>query len=100
MDLDDFEAQGAHSSVGVLWADHDPAAAVEELDRVWYSRAGRSARWMDLLGDYCGNELFVIDGKREGTIRISIALTVSQGRHCSSTFLTISSLLSDEMIVR
>ena len=29
----------------------------------WFVNAGRSSRWMDLLGDYAGMELFVIDGQ-------------------------------------
>ena len=32
------------------------------IDEVWYTKASRSARWMDLLGDYAGSEPFVIDG--------------------------------------
>ncbi|KAF8878473.1 hypothetical protein CPB84DRAFT_1966141 [Gymnopilus junonius] len=37
--------------------------AVKLVDDVWYVKATRSARWMDLLGDYAGNEPFVIDGE-------------------------------------
>ncbi|KAG8893708.1 hypothetical protein FRC01_013408, partial [Tulasnella sp. 417] len=33
---------------------------LDQLDASWYSRL--NPRWMDLLGDYVGNELFLIDG--------------------------------------
>jgi hypothetical protein len=36
---------------------------IERINDEWYFRASRSARWMDLLGDYAGSEAFVIDGK-------------------------------------
>ena len=36
---------------------------IERIDDEWYFRASRSARWMDLLGDYAGSEPFVLDGK-------------------------------------
>lgn len=29
----------------------------------WFIKASRSARWMDLLGDYAGSEHFVIHGQ-------------------------------------
>jgi len=35
---------------------------LEHLDDRWFVKATRSARWMDLLGDYAGTEPFVIDG--------------------------------------
>jgi hypothetical protein len=51
----------------------DPAPAHEEkmnavealkcIDDRWYRRiAGKKARWMDLIGDYAGNERFILDG--------------------------------------
>ncbi|KAG9050595.1 hypothetical protein FS837_004120 [Tulasnella sp. UAMH 9824] len=33
---------------------------LDQLDAKWYSKL--NPRWMDLLGDYVGNELFLIDG--------------------------------------
>jgi len=36
---------------------------IERIDDEWYFRASRSARWMDLLGDYAGSEPFILDGK-------------------------------------
>jgi ATP-dependent RNA helicase DDX60 len=40
----------------------DPRDAIRYLDAVWYGALSRRARWMDLIGDYAGNEPFVIDG--------------------------------------
>jgi hypothetical protein len=37
--------------------------ALDTLDRSWYMKATRSARWMDLLGDYAGTEPFLLDGR-------------------------------------
>ena len=28
----------------------------------WYARTAKTARWMDLVGDYAGDELFIVDG--------------------------------------
>ncbi|EKM57510.1 uncharacterized protein PHACADRAFT_192658 [Phanerochaete carnosa HHB-10118-sp] len=39
-----------------------PAAALAYFDEAWYLKASRRARRMDLIGDYAGNELFIIDG--------------------------------------
>ncbi len=38
-----------------------PVEALVEIDNKWYGRL--SPRWMDLVGDFAGVELFVIDGK-------------------------------------
>lgn len=40
-----------------------PSTALAYFDDAWYLRASRRARRMDLIGDYAGNELFIIDGK-------------------------------------
>lgn len=34
---------------------------LDQLDASWYSKL--NPRWMDLLGDYVGKELFLIDGE-------------------------------------
>lgn len=39
------------------------------IDKDWYIPATRRARWMDLIGDYAGNELFVVDGECISTWR-------------------------------
>lgn len=37
--------------------------ALKFIDDRWYKRiAGKKARWMDLIGDYAGNERFILDG--------------------------------------
>jgi hypothetical protein len=37
--------------------------ALKFIDDQWYKTiAGRKARWMDLIGDYAGNERFILDG--------------------------------------
>jgi hypothetical protein len=37
--------------------------ALKCIDDQWYKRvAGKKARWMDLIGDYAGNERFILDG--------------------------------------
>ena len=37
-------------------------AALEILDAKWYREVAKRGRWMDLIGDYAGNERFVLDG--------------------------------------
>jgi hypothetical protein len=39
--------------------------ALDEVDQQWFTSATRRARWMDLLGDYAGAELFIISGWSE-----------------------------------
>ena len=37
--------------------------ALKYIDDHWYKEiGGKKARWMDLIGDYAGNERFVLDG--------------------------------------
>jgi hypothetical protein len=37
--------------------------ALKCIDDRWYKTiAGKKARWMDLIGDYAGNERFILDG--------------------------------------
>jgi hypothetical protein len=47
---------------------HEKMSAVEALkciDDRWYKTiAGKKARWMDLIGDYAGNERFILDGNK------------------------------------
>lgn len=38
--------------------------ALKFIDDNWYKKiAGKRARWMDLIGDYAGNERFILDGE-------------------------------------
>jgi hypothetical protein len=47
--------------------DDETMNAVEALkyfDEHWYKKiVGKNTRWMDLIGDYAGNERFILDGK-------------------------------------
>ncbi|KIJ46122.1 hypothetical protein M422DRAFT_165687 [Sphaerobolus stellatus SS14] len=36
--------------------------ALDNLDINWYNRVTRRSRWMDIIGDYAGEELFLVDG--------------------------------------
>lgn len=40
----------------------DAQSALRHIDGEWYSRQNRRGRQMDLIGDYAGNEPFVLDG--------------------------------------
>ncbi|KAF7347281.1 hypothetical protein MVEN_01483200 [Mycena venus] len=51
------ETAGNHSSFS------SARQALDELDLRWFTLATRRARWMDLLGDYAGAELFIISGE-------------------------------------
>ncbi|KAH9002517.1 P-loop containing nucleoside triphosphate hydrolase protein, partial [Lactarius deliciosus] len=38
--------------------------ALKYIDDKWYKKiTGKKARWMDLIGDYAGNERFILDGE-------------------------------------
>jgi len=66
MDLDlDVLVLDNLNDVGLLAAsDSDLSVeALKFIDDNWYKKiAGRKARWMDLIGDYAGNERFILDG--------------------------------------
>ena len=41
----------------------DAVQALKHIDDHWYKEiGGKKARWMDLIGDYAGNERFILDG--------------------------------------
>ena len=43
----------------------DAVEALKCIDDRWYKTiAGKKARWMDLIGDYAGNERFILDGNK------------------------------------
>jgi ATP-dependent RNA helicase DDX60 len=43
----------------------DAVEALKCIDDRWYKTiAGKKARWMDLIGDYAGNERFTLDGNK------------------------------------
>ncbi|KAK0440417.1 uncharacterized protein EV420DRAFT_1315927 [Desarmillaria tabescens] len=36
---------------------------LDDINESWYYQATKKARWMDLIGDYAGDEPFIIDGE-------------------------------------
>jgi hypothetical protein len=61
MDLEDFN--NTDEGVGLSTETHFTAKqALAYLDAKWYTGVNRRARRMDLIGDYAGSELFVLDG--------------------------------------
>ncbi|KAH8085472.1 P-loop containing nucleoside triphosphate hydrolase protein [Cristinia sonorae] len=60
MDFDDFELDGLGELKKPTLASAD--AALDFLNERWYSLISRRGRTMDLIGDYAGSELFLIDG--------------------------------------
>jgi hypothetical protein len=61
MDLENFEDAGDVWSSDLAPTLLSDKEAIDLVD-TWYINVNRGARWMDLLGDYAGSELFVIDG--------------------------------------
>jgi hypothetical protein len=53
---------------------------VEDFDAKWYSKI--SGLWMDLIGDYAGTELFVLDGSYRVWSESYIQTELSIHRRC------------------
>ncbi|GBE83891.1 Uncharacterized helicase [Sparassis crispa] len=62
MDLDDFDSAIGDRPPPPSLALYTAQDAVDYIDMEWYAATNRRGRWMDLIGDYAGQELFVIDG--------------------------------------
>ena len=62
MDLEEFDHPVDHPGSVNFSGDQAYIKGLKLLDDRWFVKATRSARWMDLLGDYAGTEPFVIDG--------------------------------------
>jgi ATP-dependent RNA helicase DDX60 len=61
MDLEDFD--NLNENPGDIIQHLSTAAdALNKFDSQWYTKLTRTARWMDLIGDYAGREAFIIDG--------------------------------------
>ena len=60
MDLDGFEKIPGLGSVSL--SSDETSDAIQYIDAAWYGTLSRRARWMDLVGDFGGNELFVLEG--------------------------------------
>jgi len=63
MDLEEFDDPVDDSGFNHFSGDQASIEGLELLDDYWFVKVTRSARWMDLLGDYAGTEPFVIDGR-------------------------------------
>lgn len=63
MDLEEFEGLNQTLLTLPSSAFKSSRDALDYLDQMWFINASRSARWMDLLGDYAGGEPFIIDGR-------------------------------------
>lgn len=48
-----------------------PHSALAYFDNEWYLKRSRRARRMDLIGDYAGSEMFVIDGECRSAVSSS-----------------------------
>ncbi|KAJ3824101.1 hypothetical protein F5880DRAFT_1562443 [Lentinula raphanica] len=62
MDLEEFEHRSESKSTSHSQGELSPELALRLLDEIWYQQATRRSRWMDLIGDYGGREMFFIDG--------------------------------------
>ena len=60
IEYDTLVEKNVHSTKKLT--DTSPGPALVLLDDTWYIKASRRARRMDLIGDYAGSEMFVIDG--------------------------------------
>lgn len=63
MDLEDFENTDGVDLVSLQNSFSTAREALKYLDTTWYTKTNRRGRWMDLIGDYAGSELFILDGK-------------------------------------
>ena len=64
MDFDHFDDGPQDlAQVATVIAESNAKKALNVFDHVWYIRRSRASRRMDLLGDYAGNEFFLIDGE-------------------------------------
>ncbi|OCH85272.1 P-loop containing nucleoside triphosphate hydrolase protein [Obba rivulosa] len=62
MDLDGFEGAVSKDLSHAASKIEDAKDALDYIDSEWYAAVNRRGRWMDLFGDYAGEELFIIDG--------------------------------------
>ena len=64
MDLDGFEQAADNAAYTSIILPPIPTAedVLEYVDAIWYIPTSRRGRWMDLMGDYAGSEMFVLDG--------------------------------------
>ncbi|KAJ2912887.1 hypothetical protein MD484_g7532, partial [Candolleomyces efflorescens] len=64
MDFDQFDDGPQDlAQVAEVVAESNAQKALDIFDHAWYIGRSRASRRMDLLGDYAGNEFFLIDGE-------------------------------------
>jgi hypothetical protein len=64
MDFDHFDDGPRDlAQVATVIAESNAQKALNIFDHAWYIIRSRASRRMDLLGDYAGNEFFLIDGQ-------------------------------------
>jgi len=80
MDLEEFDHPVDHPGSVNFSGDQAYIKGLKLLDDRWFVKATRSARWMDLLGDYAGTEPFVIDGWPSLSLLFSLRLSCFDGR--------------------
>lgn len=62
MDFDDFDDEPQNFTQTLENSIDGAAETLRMFDTRWYTARVRASRRMDLLGDYAGNEFFLIDG--------------------------------------
>ena len=62
MDLDKFDELGMTPTTKFGTGPLTVQQSLGSFDDLWYAVTYRRARWMDLMGDYAGSELFILDG--------------------------------------
>jgi hypothetical protein len=84
MDLEEFDDPVDRPGSIDFSGDKKFIEGLELLDDRWFLKATRSARWMDLLGDYAGTEPFVIDGRSSSASNLfPFCLSCFDGRRSS-----------------
>ncbi|KAK0506601.1 hypothetical protein EDD18DRAFT_1124170 [Armillaria luteobubalina] len=82
-------------------ASPDSAASklLDSINENWYYQATKRARWMDLIGDYAGDEPFIIDG--ESLIQnVLDDVLLAIGRNDDISFQGLHAIYSLENILR
>ncbi|KAK0232741.1 hypothetical protein IW262DRAFT_1326544 [Armillaria fumosa] len=72
---------------------------LDHINENWYYQATKRARWMDLIGDYAGDEPFIIDGESLIQSVLDDAL-LAIGRNDDTGFQALHAIYSLENILR
>jgi hypothetical protein len=86
--FDDTVDSGQDNPARVHEEKMDAVEALKCIDDRWYKTiAGKKSRWMDLIGDYAGNERFILDGNKPLLwVFENLTTPFPQGSHCYNTF--------------